>query len=104
MLAEDTAIAIPPRYGAIRLWQFPPEDFAAFRELYGPDAHPTYASYDRFRRAFSNALRQQGRMVETVTFGVAEMKERLTDNGWPNDSHHRAMVIQSYTTTHPATV
>ncbi len=96
-LAEDMAIAFPQCYSTVRLWRFPPEDFAAFCQLYGPDARPTCA-YDRFRKELAKALRRQGRTVETVTFSVAEMRERLIDNGWPNDGYHRAMVIQSYTT------
>jgi hypothetical protein len=73
------------------LWRFPPEDFAAWQQLVGPDAADSLDDYERQLADAAAELTAQGCVVEFWLGSVAEMRAAL--RGKPNTPANRAAVI-----------
>jgi hypothetical protein len=79
--------------GAVRLWEFPEADFAAWRELVVDPSPRSYAAYLSLLAAVEADQERAGRRVVRVQFSVARMREELARRGWPNTPDRRAAVI-----------
>lgn len=77
----------------IKLWIFPPTDFPAWCELVGTPKVATHADYLTLLAAIQADQEHSGRTVRRVQMTVAEMRERLAANDWPNTPDYRAAVI-----------
>lgn len=77
----------------INLWIFPEADFAAWCELVGTPQVGNHAGYMTLLAAVQADVERQGRTVRRVQMTVAEMREALAANNWPNTPDYRAAVI-----------
>ena len=75
------------------LWIFPESDFAAWCELVGTPQAGNYTGYMTLVAAVQADQEHQGRTVRRVQMTVAEMREALAANNWPNEPNYRAAVI-----------
>lgn len=88
-LAEEQAA------DCLALWEFPNQDFPAWRRLVGETRSPTCHDYEHYQRLLAaveaEAIRT-GRRVLRARFGVARMRDELTARGLPNTPPNRAAI------------
>ncbi len=79
----------------LAIWQFPEEDFAAWKKLTG-DRAANYRAYMDVLAAVQADQERQGRTVVRKRFSVAEMRRRLTETGLENTTDNRALITACY--------
>jgi hypothetical protein len=77
----------------INLWIFPEADFADWCELVADPQVENYAGYLTLIAAIQADQEHSGQAVQRVQMTVAEMREALAANNWPNQPDYRAAVI-----------
>ena len=80
----------------VALWEFPPEDFPAWRCLVGdPDAAGIPADHAEYLALLGRVeadCQRQGLATRRARFTVAEMCDELARRGWPNTPENRAAI------------
>jgi hypothetical protein len=79
----------------IALWEFPADDFAAWRDLVGSPQVASHAEYMAMLAAVQADQERQGRAVRRVRMTVAAMRVALAEAGLENTPNHRAAIIGS---------
>lgn len=77
----------------IYLWDFPPEDFEAWRALVGDPEVDSHSAYLTLLAAIQADQERQGHPVRRVRFSVAEMRLWLVTEGLENTPDNRALVV-----------
>ncbi len=84
---------LPGDAKTVKLWQFPEEDFDAWRAMPETPKLESYGEYLAVLSAIQADIEGRGMIVTRMDIPVAMMIDELTHHGWPNDTQHRAKVL-----------
>ncbi len=84
---------LPREADGILLWEFPEQDFDAFRAMPDTPKLESYNDYLATLAAIQADIERTGRHARRVKFSVATMVAELDKRGLPNTCQHRATVL-----------